>query len=485
MASHVHVKLIPQKLHTLIVMSNDCSICYTTYNKSTRAKVVCFGCDFHACRECLATYLTTVSTNLTSDCPGCHKEWTREFLLQSFTQKFVNTDIKHHREEILFQREQALLPLRQIELERRNRISDVEGQLAEINAKISELYSIRDDLRTQLDTLKLKHKEKEEDKQTFVQKCPNGDCRGFLSTQWKCGLCEKWACPECKEVKGDRRDSEHTCDPDTLATAKLISNETKPCPKCGVRLYKISGCNQMWCTSCNDCAFDWVTGKIENVIHTPHYFEYQRRLRAGGEIPRQLGDIPCGGALHIDHRTTYVINDQLRPYFTKTCVKTHMDLLDNICRMYLHVQATMVPKYTMDTVRFNQEYGINFLSKAITEQEFKVHLQRADKRVQHARETRNVLEMVTTTTADLVARYSVALTELRLDTHSTRAPEEEVSELLAPAFAVLHEIEPLLAYANECLAKIAKVYGSKSNVVVELDRERNYYARNPRRVWDE
>jgi hypothetical protein len=466
-------------------MSNDCSICYNSYNKSTRAKVVCFGCDFQACRECLAMYLTTVSTNLTADCPGCHKEWTREFLLQSFTQKFVNTDIKHHREEILFQREQAMLPLRQIELERRNRISGVEEQLLDIHAQINALYNVRDELRAQLEYLKNRNKEPEPDKQTFVQKCPNGECRGFLSTQWKCGLCEKWTCQECKEVKGDRRDAEHTCDPDTVATAKLISSETKPCPKCGVRLYKISGCNQMWCTSCNDCAFDWVTGKIEKVIHNPHYFEYQRRLRGGADIPRQLGDLPCGGALQIDHRTPYNINDHLRTLITKPSVKSHMDLLDNICQMYIHVQITMVPKYTLDAVRFNQEYGISFLSHDITEQEFKIHLQRADKRVQQARETRNVLDMVLTTTSDLVARYNVALTELGVRTHPDRSCDEAILAVLAPTFAILHEIDPLLEYANECLVKIAKVYGSKSNVVVELDTERTYYGRRPRReIWD-
>jgi hypothetical protein len=286
-------------------------------------------------------------------------------------------------------------------------------------------------------------------------------------------------------VKGDSRDAAHTCDPDTVATAKLISSETKPCPKCGVRLYKISGCNQMWCTACNDCAFDWVTGKIENVIHNPHYFEYQRRLRGGGDIPRQLGDLPCGGALQIDHRTPYNINDHLRTLIAKPSVKSHMDLLDNICRMYIHVQLTMVPKYTLDAVRFNQEYGISFLSHDITEQEFKIHLQRADKRVQQARETRNVLDMVLTTTSDLVARYNVCLTELVVSTHPNMSCEA-ILAVLAPPFAILHEIDPLLEYANECLAKIAKVYGSKSNVVVELDTERNYYTRRGRRgIWDE
>ena len=31
-------------------------------------------------------------------------------------------------------------------------------------------------------------------------------CRGFLSTAWKCGLCENWTCPHCFELKGLQKD---------------------------------------------------------------------------------------------------------------------------------------------------------------------------------------------------------------------------------------------------------------------------------------
>ena len=73
----------------------------------------------------------------------------------------------------------------------------------------------------------------------------------------------------------------------------MIKKETKGCPQCGVRIYKISGCDQMWCTECK-VAFSWNTGKIiyGGQIHNPHYYEWMRRT--GGEIPLNHNEVACG-----------------------------------------------------------------------------------------------------------------------------------------------------------------------------------------------
>ena len=88
--------------------------------------------------------------------------------------------------------------------------------------------------------------------------CPREECRGFLSTQYKCEICKFHTCPHCLEVIGESKEG-HECDPDTVATAEAIKAQSKPCPKCGTRISKISGCDQMWCISCHT-AFSWRTG---------------------------------------------------------------------------------------------------------------------------------------------------------------------------------------------------------------------------------
>ena len=123
--------------------------------------------------------------------------------------------------------------------------------------------------------------------------CPGQDCRGFLSTSYKCGVCEKYSCPKCVEFIGEHEDIQfHQCDPDQLKTTELIREQTKPCPGCGERISKVEGCDQMWCTICK-VAFSWRTGQRDTGrIHNPHFFEAQQQL---GLDVRNPGDQVCGG----------------------------------------------------------------------------------------------------------------------------------------------------------------------------------------------
>ena len=124
----------------------------------------------------------------------------------------------------------------------------------------------------------------------FTRKCPYEECRGFLNTEMKCGLCIQEFCEHCNEVITCVGNNVyvHICNPETVETMKLINKDTKPCPKCGTMIHKIDGCAQMWCTECHT-AFDWRSGRIETGrVHNPHYFEFKQRSR-------EHGDIPCGG----------------------------------------------------------------------------------------------------------------------------------------------------------------------------------------------
>ena len=338
--------------------SKECAVCLDPYNKSTRTPVKCHSCGYQACRQCYATFILDPS-NTHPNCMNCHKEFQREFLVDNFTLKFVSKDWKEHRERTILQKERALLPTRQP-------VAEMVKRKDELNTECNELLEQMNALRAKhyactTEKARLEHRIRvgpaadaalpgsaatQREHAAFIRPCPNtaANCRGFLSTQWKCNLCNMWACKDCHEMKGATQDTPHVCNADNLASAKLIDAETRACPKCGARVYKISGCNQMFCTACNDCAFDWVTGRIETVIHNPHYYEFQRQLH-GGQAPRVPGDILCGR--EIDNMTTTVVSNVFpAESITRNMIvwrNLHKDVINGTVPTTMAAAATVQP----------------------------------------------------------------------------------------------------------------------------------------------
>lgn len=109
--------------------------------------------------------------------------------------------------------------------------------------------------------------------------CPAPSCRGVLNTDYKCCVCTKEFCEQCLEEKK----ANHSCNADHKANIVNIRKTTKPCPKCLTRIFRSSGCDQMWCVNCHT-AFDWKTGnEVHGSIHNPLYFEYLNRRNQGAD----------------------------------------------------------------------------------------------------------------------------------------------------------------------------------------------------------
>ena len=219
----------------------SCNICCDNYNKSTRSKVCCPYCEFDVCRTCCETYI--LSENIPKCMkPDCAKEWTRKFLRENFTNVFLTSKYKDHLENILFDQEKALLPATQPLVEQKIAKQKLKKELRDIDSLIDDLYRQKRILEQQIHYGNTTTSSEKEEKARFVRQCPATNCRGFLSTQWKCGICEQWSCPECHELKGPNRDCDHKCDPNNVETAKMLAKDSKPCPKCQSLIFKISGC---------------------------------------------------------------------------------------------------------------------------------------------------------------------------------------------------------------------------------------------------
>ena len=417
----------------------QCAICVEPYNKAANTEIKCCFCEKSACRRCIQIFLTT-STN-DPHCMHCSRGWEREFVDDNLTMTYRMGDYKKHRENVLLDREIALMPATQYRAEQIRSAEKMERELippfdkdlkdlyakqAEINKEINRVYTLRADAYYQIRLLRDGRGEKAKSESTFVRKCPDAECRGFLSSAWKCGLCSKWACPECHEIKGDNRDAEHTCNPDNVATAKLLAKDSRPCPGCAVLITKIEGCDQMWCPECHT-AFSWRTGQKESgVVHNPHFYEWQRKQN-GGVAPRVLGDVACGGI-----PTYHDVRDRIKSALNAK----EQECVLNFHRIVQHVQHVELQRYhNVFNELDNQDLRIHYLLGQSTADMLKVAVQAREKKREKERAIRRAMEVLVQAGTDLLRRIMA---------------ETDV----AKKRAIIEEIDALRIYINELLEKV-------------------------------
>ena len=400
----------------------SCSVCCDTYNLSSRKKINCPYCPYDVCASCSERYLLGSIEH--PHCMNCKKEWSRDILLSNFTKKFVTKDYKLHRENVLFEKERSLLPETQPHVEREKTLrsylsilTDLKGQIDELSQSINIIHndnSVPDQIvRSQnamekskqlaLLMVEVKHYEyahltilnrRPDIKKVFVRACPADDCRGFLSTAWKCGLCEKWSCPDCHEVKGVDKNAPHTCKPECIETARLLAKDSKTCPKCAALIFKIDGCDQMFCTQCTT-AFSWQTGRIEaGRIHNPHYYQY---LEAHGQLRREPGDVPCGGMPGAE-----IINRLRRSYIY---TPDEVIILQTVHRSHAHNEFVVLPRFA-ENIDDNRDLRIRYMIGDFDGENFKRRLQQREKAREKKRDIRSVIEMYQAVVLDIFQKIA-------------------------------------------------------------------------------
>lgn len=439
----------------------ECQVCYETFNKSNHSKVSCY-CDFVQCTSCAEKYL--LDTPNDPHCMNCKTGWNREKLLENFTKKFVGKTFKERRENLLFERERALMPATQPAAERTKKISDLRKQISVKDALVSKLFheqtqilnepcandedrlvryrrflenkatsdeTYRDRMYLEYQTnLLMSRPANSGPRREFIRACPANDCRGFLSTGWKCGMCDTKVCPTCHEIKtGD----DHECKPENVETARLLAKDTRPCPKCASMIFKIDGCDQMYCTACNT-AFSWRSGQVETGrVHNPHYYDYLRRIN-NGEIPREPGDIvqnQCGVLPHANH-----INQVIRLFPNGQIA---ISFLLQIVQVYWHIDHVIIPRVQPVAVN-TEDLRINYMIGDLSEENFKKELQKLEKARQKKSEIHDILTTYQNVTRD----------QLRLIVDN----QHNIPEVTR----ICRELFTLRDYINEQMSIVSKRY---------------------------
>ena len=288
----------------------SCTLCTFGFTKSSHmSKTECPYCNIDICRSCVKKWL--MSYDGPSHCPECKGEWSIANIEKMVTKNWTKEYLKHH-SKYLLDVQIAMLPETQ----------------AAMNSHGMPIESV------------LK----------FSRKCPGRDCRGFMDQDLRCGICTTVLCKNCNEVLVDR----HVCDPETVKTVKLLEKDTKPCPKCGEGIFKIDGCDQMWCITCH-VAFSWKSGAIETKIHNTEYYRWMREH--GQTIPGTAAHapLPCG---LIEYR-------HLMDLFVAGTPQEIIDIISNFHRILMEYT------YVYQINDYRERYRMKYLTGRINIDEFK------------------------------------------------------------------------------------------------------------------
>ena len=444
----------------------DCPICCEVFNNSTKKKISCLDdqCGFVACKSCVRTYL--LGTTADPHCMNCKKEFSDEFLVKNLNQNFCDKEYKNHRKELLLEREISKLPEAMEAAEKFNKIRIYEVKNKEITKKIQELNrevnTLKIERNSNYNTIyKIKHGQvTNSERRKFIMACPNDNCRGYLSSQYKCDLCEIFTCPHCLEIIGYSKDDPHTCNPDNVASAEMIKKDTKPCPQCGVRIHKIQGCNQMWCTQCK-IAFDYVTLKIDTgVVHNPHYYQHLQQQN-NGQAPRNPQDILCGGLCSVRELNAFLkIIEPL--YQDRVEYKVDVDYISQIHRTISHLTYYELHRLRTDVRNYteNEELRVKYIigkdvnDKVYTKNNFKNDIYKRDIKRKKQNKLLHLYE--------LISVVGIETFRMLITSHKSN----NMKEILEKKIGKLSELDNLRQYCNCQFGKISTSYNC---IVINID----------------
>lgn len=419
---------------------HDCEVC--TQSCTQQQLATCGVCDYHVCKPCCHRWL--LGSNEDARCMNCKHNWSHTTMCQMFGMAFVNGPWKRHRQEVLFDREVAMLtetqPYVDQEVQKREnkkRVAELEAEKIELKRQARQIDEIIATIRVTNVPLA------SPDKKQSVHRCARHGCEGFLGQGWKCLKCSSITCKDCGMLKqmgvgqtappqdvisaGDGPGT-HVCKEADKASMELIRKDSRQCVSCGAWTFRVHGCNQMFCIACHT-AWDWRTGRrVTGTIHNPEYFRLRREAN-NGTLTRDLNDVPCGGTPSLQEiNSTWPSADD--PRFHK-CV--------GVLRLILHLREVEIPLFPAHPgYHENRDLRVSYMLSEMTAEEMKIKLQQREKKNHKTKDVHDVLNMFIVTASDLLRQVVI--------------DPDRFKEIYAQMYG-------LVTHFNESMTGIAKRYG--------------------------
>lgn len=464
MASSSALKLTESQIWSLIHAQSaaglpssecECAVCCEVFTMQRRKPIQCNACNYIACVNCYKQFLTSDGVShpkcMNRD---CNTEWTLSFLKENFTESFISGEMREHTTKILFQQQIAMLAATQPAVERRIESERLRKEIVTIDKQILELTIRKRVMQDDVQFL-VRGGPAGSDAMNgvgaFQHKCCDPDCLGFVSSAWKCGVCGKFSCTHCHEVKGTTTEEvdAHVCDPGNIETVKLLKSDTKPCPGCGTYIFKTEGCDQMFCICCKKL-WSWNTGRIEERGHNPHYLEWMRS-RNGGDLVRDPADVQCGR--EIDWRFNGSMNTSIRSLSRRCDTNANMVELEKIrsiitkwCDSIIHVRQHDIPLFRSEaeTDHALEQLRINYMLKRTSESHFRLRVFQIHRNAEVGRQILELMTAMQNAATDILYRIHNTVTDAN----------SKFTIILTQIEAQLLEMTELRNYAVRCLTDI-------------------------------
>jgi hypothetical protein len=369
----------------------------------------------------------------------CNLEFSNSFMFENTSKSFFRDRFINKRAIHTLNEQKILLPDTLIRL---NRQKEIKQRQIEIINKQREHTMALSILRTESYALSrelnlLPKLNNNEDR--MHRPCPVNDCKGYLSTAWKCGLCETWVCPDCGNIKDGKNDEEHVCNEDDKMTLLMLKKDTKQCPGCYKPIHKIEGCDQMFCVECHT-AFSWITGKkVNGRIHNPHYYEMQRAAN-GGIAPRVEGDNPCG-IIDDEYPQLYLIRNAIRARSPSYNYSSHLSDIEKIHRSFTHNDDMLLHIVNINTRNdLYTTYREKYLNGGYDEKKWISDVKKSIKKTEKNKQAKMIYDLVKTISIDIFHRFI---------------------NLQIEEYNCLIELYNVKEYANNELTKIYENYKTK------------------------
>jgi hypothetical protein len=119
-------------------------------------------------------------------------------------------------------------------------------------------------------------------------------------------------------------------------------------------------------------------------VHNPHYYEYLRQ--SGAALPREMGDIPCGGIPDY-----YVFARNLR--VNRGLTQKEIDHMSRIHRSLMDISQVRLPDHPLRRpANDNRDLDVSYLMGDITKEDWARHLEMKETKFERKKEIGLVLQ---------------------------------------------------------------------------------------------